>query len=162
MYIGVYYAARVRFRPLLVALFSFLGLNLMAVFVFGVDTYWDYMSVVLPYQSKFRSLGYNISIAGLWYKLFDPVGECGQITPLWPCPALAKWATLLSDLAITVAAVKFSHRARTVAQRDLAFASAVTAMLLVSPVTWDFSLPLLLLPLALVGDVRRSTKRTGW
>jgi hypothetical protein len=128
----------------------FLVLNLTAALILGVDAYWDYVRVVLPYQSRFRSFGYNISIAGFWYKLFDPIGESGRIAPFWPCPALAKWGTLLFDFAITATMVMFCHQARTMAQRDLAFASVVTAMLLVSPVTWDFSLPLLLVPLAFI------------
>ena len=43
-----------------------------------------------------------------------------------------------------------ARRARTRDQRDLAFGLAVTAMLLVSPITWDYSLPLLLVPLAVL------------
>ncbi len=41
-----------------------------------------------------------------------------------------------------------AYRARTRDQRDLAFALATTVMLLVSPITWDYSLPLLLVPVA--------------
>jgi Glycosyltransferase family 87 len=149
-YLGVYYLAQMRIWPLLSAMLAFLALNLCAVLTLGIDTYYDYVSVVLPYQSKFRSFGYNISIAGFWSKLFDPLGERDLIIPLWHCPALAQWGTLLSDLAITAAAAKLSYQARTVSQRDLAFAAVVTAMLLVSPVTWDFSLPLLLIPLVLL------------
>jgi Glycosyltransferase family 87 len=149
-YLGVYYLAQMRMRQLLTATLTFLALNLVAVLVLGMDTYYDYVSVVLPYQSKFRSFGYNISIAGFWYKLFDPLGERNLIVPLWHCPLLAHGSTLLLDLVITVVVAKFSRQARTLVQHDLAFASVVTAMLLVSPVTWDFSLPLLLVPLALI------------
>jgi alpha-1,2-mannosyltransferase len=151
-YLIVYYLARGRIRPLMAAALSFLVLNLVTAFVLGMDTYYDYISVVLPHQSKFRSFGYNLSIAGFWSKLFDPVGEGGCMTPLWPSPALARWGTLLSDLVITVIIATFAHRARTFAQRDLAFATVVTAMLLVSPVTWDFSLPLLLVPISVIAS----------
>jgi hypothetical protein len=63
---------------------------------------------------------------------------------------IAQSGTLVSDLAITMAAIKISSQALTVTQRDFAFAAVVTAMLLVSPVTWDFSLLLLLVPIALL------------
>ena len=149
-YIGMYYAAQMRIRPLLTAVFVFLALNLITVLVLGVDAYLDYVRVVLPYQSRFRSFGYNISITGFWHKLFDVVGEYDSIAPLWRCPALARWGTLLSDLVVTSVVLKLGNGARTIAQRDVTFASVVTAMLLVSPVTWDFSLPLLLVPLALI------------
>jgi hypothetical protein len=149
-YVAVYYLAQIRIRPLLAAALVFLLLNSWAVLVLGIDTYYDYINVVLPYQSKFRSFGYNISIAGFWYKLFDSLGERDSIIPLWHCPMIARSGTLLSDLAITMAAIKISSQALTVTQRDFAFAAVVTAMLLVSPVTWDFSLPLLLIPLVLL------------
>jgi alpha-1,2-mannosyltransferase len=151
-YVVVYYLAQLRIRPILAATLIFMVLNTLAVLVLGIDTYHDYINIVLPYQSKFRSFGYNISIAGFWYKLFDPLGERNLIIPLWHCPVLAHTGTLLSDLAITLAVIKISSQALTVTQRDFAFAAVVTAMLLVSPVTWDFSLPLLLVPLALLGQ----------
>jgi hypothetical protein len=150
-YLAVYYAARGRPRPVMVAVLSFLALTCATAVVLGLDAYYDYVQVVLPAQSQFRSLGYNYAIAGLWHRLFDPIGERGWMTPLWPSPPLARWGTLLSDLGITVVVATFVRRARTRAQRDLAFASTVVAMLLVSPVTWDTSLPLLLVPITVIG-----------
>jgi hypothetical protein len=158
-YLVVYYAARSRIRPLMAAALSFLALTLATVLVLGPDTYYDYVRIVLPEQAKFRSFGYNLSIAGFWYKLFDPIGEPGLMTPLWSSPALACWGTLLSNLTITAIVATFVHRARTSAQRDLAFALVVTAMLLVSPVTWDFSLPMLLVPIAVIA--RCASKSRG-
>lgn len=158
-YLVLFYLAQGRIRPLMAAALSFLALTLATVLVLGLDTYDDYVRIVLPGQAKFRSFGYNFSIAGLWHKLFDPGGETGLIEPVWPSPALARWGTLLSDLAITAIVATFVHRARTPAQRDLGFALVVTAMLLVSPVTWDFSLPLLLVPIAVIA---RHTAKSGW
>ena len=59
-------------RPLLAAALSFLALTLVTALVLGLDTYHDYMSVVLPGQSKFQGFGYNLSIAGLWHKAVRP------------------------------------------------------------------------------------------
>jgi alpha-1,2-mannosyltransferase len=160
-YLAVYYLARGRLRPLLCATFSFLALTVVTALVLGLDTYYDYVRVVLPEQAKFRSFGYNISIAGFWHKLFNPVAGTGAVDPLWPSPALARWGTLLSDLAITTIAATLTSRARTLARRDLAFATTVTAMLLVSPVTWDFSLPLLLVPIAVIAR-GAGTSRLRW
>jgi hypothetical protein len=147
-YLVVYFAARGRLRSLLAAVISVGALTAATVAVLGFDAYRDYVQLVLPAQTPFRSLGYNYAIAGLWSKLFDPAGEGGIITPLWPSPALARYGTLLSDLAITIIVAVFAYRARSPAQRNLAFGSIVTAMLLVSPVTWDASLPVLLVPIA--------------
>jgi hypothetical protein len=149
-YLAVYYLARGRFRVLIAAAVSLLTLTLATALVLGVDAYHDYVQVVLPRQAKFRSFSYNLSVAGIWHKLFDPVAETGPVVPLWFCPTLARWGTAFSDLAITAIVVMLAYRAQTRAQRDTAFALAVTGMLLVSPVTWDFSLPLLLVPIAVM------------
>jgi alpha-1,2-mannosyltransferase len=149
-YLVVYYLARRRYRALLAVAASFLALTLATTLVLGLDAYSDYVQVVLPAQVKFQSLGYNYAITGFWHKLFDPAGELGWMTPLWFKPALARWGTILSDLALTTIAATFAYRACSPAQRDLAFALVVTAMLLVSPVTWDTSLLLLLVPVAIL------------
>ena len=65
-------------------------------------------------------------------------------------PGRRPLGTLLSDLLATAIVASAACRARRRDQRDLAFAMAVTAMLLVSPITWDYSLPLLLVPLAVL------------
>jgi len=158
-YLVVYFAARGRLHSLLTAVLSVAALTMITVDVLGLDLYRDYVQLVLPAQARFRSLGYNYAIAGLWSKLFDPVGEGECMTPLWSCPALARCGTLLSNLAITAIVARFAYRARTSAEQDLAFASIVTAMLLVSPVTWDASLPLLLVPIAVVA---RCADRRWW
>ena len=88
-YLVLYYAVRGRSRPLLAVALSFLALSLVTTTILGLHTYYDYVSVILPAQTGFRSLGYNYAIAGFWHKLFDPAGEGGLITPLWPSPSLA-------------------------------------------------------------------------
>jgi hypothetical protein len=127
----------------------------------GLNPYADYINTIIPYQSKFRSFDYNLAIAGFWHKLFDSAGENGWATPLWPSPSLACWGILLSDLAITSIVIHLVFRAQTLVQRDLCFATAVTAMLLVSPVTWDTSLPLLLIPIAFVAH-SATISRSSW
>jgi alpha-1,2-mannosyltransferase len=158
-YLAVYFATRREVRPLQAAALSFTILTLFTVLVLGCDTYHDYVCVILPHQARFRSFGYNLSIAGLWHKLFDPVGERGWMTPLWPSPVLARWGTVCSDLAITALVTMCAYQARTAAQRDLAFGITVTATLLVSPVTWDISLPLLLVPAAVIA---RNIEGSRW
>jgi hypothetical protein len=158
-YLAVYYAARRQARPLQAAVVSFIALTLITILVLGWDTYRDYVCVILPHQARFRSFGYNLSVAGLWHKLFDPIGERGWMTPLWSSPVLARWGTVCSDLVITIVIATCAYRAKTTIQRDLAFGTAVTAMLLVSPVTWDISLPLLLVPIVVLA---RNAEGSVW
>jgi glycosyl transferase family 87 len=160
-YLAIYFAARGRLQLLLAGVLSFLALTVVTAFVLGFDTYHDYIFVVLANQAKFRSFAYNLSLAGFWHKLFDPVDETGPVEPLWFSPALACWGTLASNLVMTIVVIVMAYRASSSAQRDFAFASATTAMLLSSPVTWDFSLPLLLVPIALMAR-RVWTSQAGW
>lgn len=149
-YLAVYYIARRRWQTVLAAVLSFLVLTLATAFLLGTDTYCDYLSIVLPNQTKFRSFTYNLSIAGFWHKLFAPVADTGPVEPLCFSPMLARWGTLVSSLAVSAIVALQAYLARTAAQRDFAFSAAITAMLLISPVTWDFSLPLLLVPIATI------------
>src|SRR5205823_6463896 len=72
------------------------------------------------------------------------------VVPLWHSPALFRAAALLSCLALGAVLVPVVGRARTRWQCDTAFGLTVTAMLLVSPITWDHAFLLLLLPLAVI------------
>jgi hypothetical protein len=152
-YLVIYYLARGHLRPLLAAFLSFVTLTLITALILGLNTYYDYIQIVLPWNADFRILFPNISIAGLWYKLFHPLLS-EHVTPLWSSLALARWGTLLSNLTITAIVAIVAYQARTSVQRDLAIAITVTAMLLVSPVTWDISLPILLAPFVLIARSR--------
>ena len=160
-YLIVYFIGQRRLRPLLTTLLSLLVLTLATVLVLGVETYHDYVSVVLPRLGTFQGFGYNLSIAGLWHKLFDPGAEVKVklIPPLWPSLTLARWGTLISDLLISLIIILLAYRARTLAQRDLVFSLAMTGMLLVSPVAWDITLLMLLLPIIILAC---SPKQLRW
>ncbi|HZW31553.1 MAG TPA: glycosyltransferase family 87 protein [Isosphaeraceae bacterium] len=149
-YLVVYLVARGRWRAVLGAAASFLTLNLATAAVLGRQSYDDYLHIVLPYMRVFPTLGFNFSFAGFWNKLFNPAAEGGVVIPLWASPAVARCGTLLSDLVATAIVAAVAYRARTPARRDLAFGAAVTAMLLVAPMTWDISMVFLLVPIALI------------
>ena len=150
-YLALYYLAQGRVRPLFAALISALGLTIITALILGLDAYHDYIGIVLPWNADFRAFGYNLSIAGLWHKLFNPLAESEKIVPLWRSLALARWGSFCSILVLTLILVVFIRKARTHSQRDLAFATTVVAMLLASPVTWDVSLLLLLVPITVIG-----------
>ena len=152
-YLLLYFAIQGRLRALAAAAASFAALTVATAAVLGCEAYRDYLLVVLPRQEAFRGCDYNAAIAGLWYKLFNPMADDTLIAPLWRNADLARYGTLLSDLAVTSIVAAVVRRARTPARRDLAFGLTMTAMLLVSPVTWDISLPMLLIPLAVIGRV---------
>jgi hypothetical protein len=149
-YLLVVFAARRSWRALLAAAATFAAWNGAAILVLGWRPYRDYLHVVLHQQELVRSWACNLSIAGFWHKLFDPAAEVALAPCLCESPTLARLGLAASDLAITAIVAAIVHRARTPEQRDLSFATAVSAMLLASPVTWDISMLLLLLPIGLL------------
>jgi hypothetical protein len=160
-YLVVYYIARKQLQPLLTSALSFLLLTLATILLLGFDAYRDYLLVVLPRLGMFQGWGYNYSIAGFWHKLFDPAAELTLVPPLCPSLALARSATLLTNFAVTAMVIRVACRARSLIERDLAFASTITATLLVSPLTWDISLLLLLIPIAVIAHATTKSQ-SSW
>jgi alpha-1,2-mannosyltransferase len=148
-YLVVYYISQGRVRPLIAALISFLTLTLITVLVLGLEAYHDYIKVVLPWNAELRISNYNLSIAGVWHWIFHPATDKNSVS-LLSSLALARWGTLISSFMITMIVARAANRARGSTQSELAFAMTAIAMLLVSPVTWDFSLPILLAPFTLI------------
>src|SRR5262249_2982544 len=102
-----------------------------------------------PQVAVHRSAWNSFSLVGFCTKLFDPT-ESQRVVPVWRSGTFATVCSLVSIAAISFAlalGVICSHRR---AHQALGFGVAIVAMLLVSPLTWDYSLLLLLLPLALI------------
>jgi hypothetical protein len=158
-YLVLDFAGQRRWRALMATAVSFAVLTLATAMVLGLEPFRDYLNLVLPEQETVRSWWCNFSIAGLWHRLFAPTPGADLPPALWSSPALACWGTILSDLVVTAILVAVSARARTPARRDIASAVAVSAMLLVSPVTWDISMVFLLLPIAVIA---RTVGKARW
>ncbi len=158
-YLVVVFVVRRSWRALVAAGTAFALWNLAAVLVLGWRPYRDYLQVVLHQQEMVRSWACNLSIAGFWHKLFDPAAEVALAPCLWHSPTLARSGIVVSDLLVTAVVAVMVHRARTPDQRDAAFATTVSAMLLVSPVTWDISMLFLLLPIAVLARTAGTSHR---
>lgn len=147
-YLFLYFAARRQWRPLAAGIATFLVLTVATMAVLGTQCYYDYAMIAVPSLEKYRVYWQNISLAGLWHKLFNSAGS--HVVPLWQSPPLAWTATLISDAAVTALTAWFIWRSRSRREHDLAFSLTVIAMLLVSPITWDHYFTLLFLPLFLL------------
>lgn len=147
-FLFVYFLLRRKWQPLFVGALAFLVITLATLAIVGVDTYHMYIAKILPQAATWKAAWNNASLPGLWHKLFDPVSRNGELTALMESPAAAKVFTLASWLIVLACLAPVVWRARTLRQRDLSFAATVTAMLLVSPVTWEHYFLLLLVPLA--------------
>jgi hypothetical protein len=146
----LYFILRRQWKTALVGAGCFVGITLATAAVVGPETYSSYLRDVCPKIAEWRSVAHNNSLPALWYKLFDPGAKSEQIHPIVRYPAIAKIGALGCCAAILSLLTIVTIRGRSIASDDLAFGLTVTAMLLVSPVTWGHYFVILLLPLALI------------
>jgi hypothetical protein len=135
---------RRRWAGVCAAVAVFLTLHACSWAVLGQQAYQDYLQVVLPDLQRFRFHVTNASILGFGHKLLigNPVEHSW---PLWEAP-VAAWI-LIGTLSVIVAvlALRTASQPQSAKSFDVAVGINITAMLLLSPLTWDHSL-LLLLP----------------
>ena len=156
----VYYALRKRWDICAWGIAGFCGLTALTATLFGPTVYLHYIREALPEVTVFYDWWPNVSLPGFWRKLFD--GPSGRVIPLWHSPLLARVGILLSWGIVLTFLARAVLSARSRAAYDRTFGLTLTAMLLLSPITWDHYAVLLLLPLALLwmelppGDRRNS------
>ncbi len=140
------FVLRRRWRVVLAGVASLVGLSALTLAVLGFDTYLAYACDVLPTIAKYRGACHNLSLCGIWYKLLVPLPHWMPVTfaPATPQPLAAACGYLLVAGLVTFVTSKIVLRAPQ--DVDLWFSASTVAMLLVSPVTWDHYLLLLLLP----------------
>jgi hypothetical protein len=154
----VYFFFTGRRKAIATALATIVVVHLAAAFLFGLGDMIYYARHVVPEVDAWRSAWLNCSLAGFWSRLFD-VTDVG--TREWfHAPLLARALTYLTSAALTVAVAWRSWNANNRQQRDLAFAAAIVAMLLASPVTWDHSLLVLVLPICVAWYYTRTAQKS--
>ncbi|MCL4203368.1 MAG: DUF2029 domain-containing protein [Pirellulaceae bacterium] len=148
-FMGLYYLARRDWRAVAGMGVSFLLLNGITVAVLGLQTYQEYFGHVVPtVQDGFRDFWPNASINGYWSKLLDAPNR--HVIPLTESPVLAKALTLAAVLLVTALAAWKCWTSYSPAQRDIAFAVCILAVMLVSPITWDHYFLILILGWAIL------------
>lgn len=113
------------------------ALNLVALAAFGFAAFETYLRDVVPSLDVFRRAWRNLSLTGYFTRLGEAL-DAPQLGKL-----IALGARALVALAVWVAA----RRARCARERDRAFALAVVAMVLASPIAWTHYFVLLSFPL---------------
>jgi hypothetical protein len=156
----VYYAVRGRWRVVLGGGTTAIVVTGLTIGVTGLDPYRAYFQDVLPYVATYRDWWVNASLPGLWSKLFE--ANSGHVVPLVRNAALHQGALAASTVLVCAVLVWATRAAGSPLEHDLTFGLAVVAMLLVSPLTWDHALVLLLVPLALLASQLRRLGNWRW
>ncbi len=164
-FLAVYFLARREWKVLKAAATAFAVLTLLTAVVLGTEAYRSYFGEVLPRTAeRYRAAWFNLSLAGLWAKLFDPqAGDRGMhVTPLLASRYLGHAFFAASAVVVAAVVARVAARARSRRAADLAFGMALLGMLLVSPITWDHYLLLLPLPLAVLWKRLPPTEWVRW
>lgn len=148
-FLFLYFVLRGRWRAVRAGIVAFVLITALTALVLGPQAYADYFWHVLPRTSLWRSDWHNLSLSGVWFKLFDPRKQLPpvEIQPLLWSPVLAWLGAGCGAVALMAVLYRVVSRLRSPEDADLAFAVCVLAMLLVSPITWDHYLLLLVLPI---------------
>lgn len=133
----VYLALKKDGKAIVAGTIGFLAITAVTAIVVGVEAYRDYITEVMPDAVRWKGAYTNASIVGLWTKLFDPTGFQGPQVALYGSPLLSNALTLLSAAIVLGLLAHAVHCCRRVGNYDPAFALSATAMLIISPVTWE-------------------------
>jgi uncharacterized membrane protein len=147
-FVFAYFLLRRQWKPLVAGAASFLALTAVTAAILGVEAYRVYVGEILPWIQDFRGWWANVSVVGLWWRLFAPTNGLPPFTiePLIESPLLAQVGSLLTLVVVLGVLAMVVPRAGTRSDRDAAFALTLTGMVLVCPVAWDHYCLLLALP----------------
>lgn len=132
----------------------------LTVIGLGWDAYRSYITEILPVAQWYRALWGNLSLVGFWSRLFESAPSVAvaliHSRPLTESPLLFGIAITASAAAVVVALASVSSENHSQETFDVGYATAIIAMLLLSPVTWSHSLMMLILPVLLLWSSEKS------
>ncbi|HLH21033.1 MAG TPA: glycosyltransferase family 87 protein [Chloroflexota bacterium] len=144
--LGGYLLLRRQWRAALAALASGLLLVAASLLLLGWQVHWAYLTGVIPAQRRWFGMPLNVSLTGLFTRLFS-AGGFG--TPVVDAPALASLAIGATTAALLAASAYAIWRARSDRGGEAAaFGLAVVAMLLLSPINGQYNLVIAVVPVA--------------
>jgi hypothetical protein len=145
-FLFVFFVLRRQWKTVASGILTLLVVTAVTAAVLGMESYRIYAGEVVPQVARFRNGWCNASLPGLSTKLFDPRNT--RIEPLYSSMLMAQAGTWLSCSVVGAVLAWITRHNGGPEREDRDFALTVTAMLLVSPITWDHYFLLLLAPLA--------------
>lgn len=124
-----------------------LGVVTATIGCMGWESIAIYVRDVMPGMKYWYDSGLNLSLTGFWHRLFH--GPNSVFMPLVADERIAKFGVAVSSIVVLGIWGAIVSRSRRSTELDHAWTVTIAAMTLVSPLTWDHSLVVLALPLAL-------------
>ena len=149
-FLFLYFLFQRRWKALIAGTISVVAFTTLTVLLAGTEAYVTYWNDVFPTTGQWWSAWNNASLAGFWFKLFSAEQYGRHLTPLVESMVIARIGTMVSWGIVLVILLPIVWKAGNQEERDHAIGLSLTAMLLVSPVTWEHYFLLLFLPLTLV------------
>ncbi len=149
-FVFLYFVFRRECSAVRTGLLALLGITVLTALILGPEAYRTYFLEVLPRTSQWRSEWPNLSLQGIWSKLFESSKHLPpiEIQSLGQAPSVALMGMICTLFVVTGALAVIARQLRWAQDWDLLFALTVIGALLVSPITWDHYLLLLILPVA--------------
>ena len=149
-FLFLYFLFQRRWKALIAGTISVVAFTTLTVLLAGTEAYVTYWNDVFPTTGQWWSAWNNASLAGFWFKLFSAEQYGRHLTPLVESMVIARIGTMVSWGIVLLILLPIVWKAGNQEERDHAIGLSLTAMLLVSPVTWEHYFLLLFLPLTLV------------
>lgn len=145
----LYLLLRKRYKALTIMVFSTIGFSIIPLLVIQPTDYWLYITQIIRSNTAAQAVfPINISLTGLIGRLMI---DGPWITPLIVAPQAGRKVIIIVNFLMVLATVirlrKLSHSAW---NEDIAYTSICITILLVSPISWQHSLILLLLPFSIL------------
>jgi len=159
--LGGYLLLRRQWRGCLAAIVVGLLLVALSLLVLGWEPHWTYLTRVVPTQRRWwLGLPSDVSITGFFTRLLvESPFDDPYTTPVVVAGAAAQLAIALSIAALLLTSAYAIWRARADREGEAtAYALAVVATLLVTPINAHYNLTIVLLPLA----VAAARVRAAW
>src|SRR5215218_1296507 len=163
--LGGYLLLRRQWRGCLAAITAGLLLVTLSLLALGWEPHWTYLTTVVPAQRLWFGLPSEVSITGFFTRLLvESPFDDPFTTPVVVAEAAAQVAIAFSAVALLVASSYAIWRARSDREGEAAaYALAVVATMLVSPISGAYNLVIALLPLAVAAaHVQAAWPRHQW
>jgi hypothetical protein len=170
-FLFLHFLLRGQWRLVFTGTAVFLAITAVTWAVLGLEAFRTYVTEVMPLVSQCRAGWPNVSVTGWWSKLFDAGNgyDASRLELLWPAPTLCRVGILLSTACVLgvwlwglLRTWKIENLEQVQYQEDLRFCLSLFAMSLVSPITWDHYLLIMLLPLLVMSRRLALQDKRAW